>query len=194
NALYFENFWNAPADCPQEPYVLQGCDLTDIHSDCSCEPGGIQICVPTCNHDGVCNNQINPSPGWETPDNCPDDCPNPAFPPILVDFTDIPADVQQVPLGAPVPDSNFPVISGAPGNLFVEATSPAGAPVSFNLTANDPTEGKVPVLCAPASGSMFPIGKTTVACAATDSSGNRSTTSFSVRVTDVRVIPPANVD
>jgi hypothetical protein len=38
------------------------------------------------------------------------------------------------------------------------------------------------VSCSPASGSVFPIGDTTVACTATDASGNVAKGSFSVHV------------
>src|SRR4030095_3657494 len=38
------------------------------------------------------------------------------------------------------------------------------------------------VVCSPASGSIFPVGTTTVTCTATDSSGNTATCSFTVNV------------
>jgi hypothetical protein len=40
----------------------------------------------------------------------------------------------------------------------------------------------VPVVCTPASGSRFKIGRTTVHCAATDSSDNPTTANFVITV------------
>jgi len=43
----------------------------------------------------------------------------------------------------------------------------------------------VTVVCAPPSGSQFPLGTTTVSCTATDGSANVATCSFTVTVFDV---------
>jgi YVTN family beta-propeller protein len=84
-----------------------------------------------------------------------------------------------------VVDTTPPVISNTPANMTVEATSSVGALVSYTLpTANDAVSGVVPVICAPLSGSVFPIGTTTVACTATDGAGNTATASFTVSVVD----------
>lgn len=66
-----------------------------------------------------------------------------------------------------------------PDELFVEATSAAGAIVDYAVTAS---ENGV-VTCNPASGSMFPMGATTVNCQATNSIGT-TTGSFVVTVID----------
>ncbi|QNP41391.1 HYR domain-containing protein [Lysobacter solisilvae (ex Woo and Kim 2020)] len=59
-------------------------------------------------------------------------------------------------------------------DLVAEATSPAGASVSFALpSANDLVDlGNVQVACVPASPHVFPLGATTVQCDATDTRGN----------------------
>src|SRR6185295_12834924 len=44
--------------------------------------------------------------------------------------------------------------------------------------------GNVVVVCNPPSGSVFPIGTTTVTCTATDTSGNTVACSFNVAVKD----------
>ena len=67
-----------------------------------------------------------------------------------------------------------------PGNIVVRATSSAGTPVSFTATAFDYPDGSVPVTCTPPSGSLFPLGVTTVTCTATDSNGNITSRSFTV--------------
>jgi hypothetical protein len=69
----------------------------------------------------------------------------------------------------------------ASSDLKLNATSPAGAVVSFALNVTDNV--KVTSLsCEPASGSMFPAGTTNVACTAGDAAGNTSSKSFSVTV------------
>jgi hypothetical protein len=50
-----------------------------------------------------------------------------------------------------------PPVLNLPGPLFVDATSPAGAVVSFTVSAFDAVDGPAPVTCVPASGSVFPI-------------------------------------
>ena len=64
----------------------------------------------------------------------------------------------------------------------IDATSPAGAIVSYEASATDDVDGPVPVTCEPPSGSLLPIGDTTVECAASDSAGNTAEASFNVHV------------
>ena len=80
-------------------------------------------------------------------------------------------------LGETVPPTITP-----PGDIVVLATSPAGAEVTYVVTATDNCPGPVDLLCQPASGSTFPIGVTTVSCVAEDVAGNMATSSFTVRV------------
>jgi outer membrane protein assembly factor BamB len=78
-------------------------------------------------------------------------------------------------------DETPPVLS-VPTDLTVEATGPAGATVVFSATATDDSDPNPVVTCTPPSGSIFPIGTTTVTCTATDASGNSATASFNVHV------------
>ena len=80
-------------------------------------------------------------------------------------------------------DTTPPVIT-APSLLEVEATSPAGALVTYVVTASDLVDGDVPVNCSPASGTQFALGTTDVVCTAVDSRGNGDITSFQVIVQD----------
>lgn len=64
-----------------------------------------------------------------------------------------------------------------------EATGPEGAIVHYEATASDPS-GIASSACSPASGSLFPLGATTVTCTATDAAGNAAETSFEVTVRD----------
>jgi hypothetical protein len=57
-----------------------------------------------------------------------------------------------------------------PANITTDATGPSGATVTYPLPAvTDPDNLTPPTaVCKPASGSLFPIGTTTVTCTATD--------------------------
>ncbi len=84
-----------------------------------------------------------------------------------------------------------------PGRLTVEATDPDGAKVTFSASATDVVDGTDPVTCDPASGSLFPLGSTTVSCSSTDEAGNTATKSFVVAVRDTTppvLSLPAEID
>jgi hypothetical protein len=66
-----------------------------------------------------------------------------------------------------------------PDDITVEATSSAGAAVTFVTTA---TNGGT-IVCTPSSGSTFALGVTTVSCTATNDGGS-DTDSFTVTVVD----------
>ena len=70
-------------------------------------------------------------------------------------------------------------------SVTVNATSPSGAVVSFDAAATD-NVGVTSLSCEPASGSVFPVGSTTVNCSASDAAGNSSSKSFSVSVIGAR--------
>jgi hypothetical protein len=83
-----------------------------------------------------------------------------------------------------------PPIVATPPPIIAEATGPSGAVVSFALPqARDDVAVVGGVACTPPSGSLFPLGSTSVTCAASDAAGNIGTTSFQVRVVDTT--PPA---
>lgn len=62
------------------------------------------------------------------------------------------------------------------------ATGPDGAVVSYTASATDDFDPSPLVVCAPATGTLFPIGSTTVGCTATDRAGNGSSGTFVVHV------------
>jgi len=78
-------------------------------------------------------------------------------------------------------DTSAPVVT-VPGTITRNATSPQGATVTFNSSADDAFDGAVAVTCVPASGSTFAAGTTTVTCSASDVSGNDGSSSFDVVV------------
>ena len=69
-----------------------------------------------------------------------------------------------------------------PGSVTANAVDKNGAAVWFNPTATDSIDGSLTPVCTPPSGSVFPIGTTTVICSATNSGGLSATTSFPVTV------------
>jgi hypothetical protein len=97
--------------------------------------------------------------------------------------------------GLQLSDTTPPVISGNPGNQYVEATGPEGATWTWTaLTAVDDVSGIVPVTCTPPSGSFFPLDTTTVVnCSAVDAAGNEATTAFWVVIRDKTVPWPVTV-
>jgi hypothetical protein len=72
-----------------------------------------------------------------------------------------------------------------PAPIQIQATSSTGAVVTYAATAADVVDSSPVVACVPASGSLFPVGVTSVACTATDASGNAAASSFTVTVTGV---------
>ncbi len=76
-------------------------------------------------------------------------------------------------------------IGGVPADITTTATGASGAVVTFTAPiALDPDDATPPpVTCAPASGSTFPIGTTTVTCTATDANDAQGSVSTSFTVT-----------
>ena len=80
-----------------------------------------------------------------------------------------------------------PVFSGCPAPIT--AVAPAACPPATGAVVSFPTPSAIDqsncattVNCNPPSGSIFPIGMTTVTCTATDTAGNIATCSFPVTV------------
>jgi alpha-L-fucosidase len=76
-------------------------------------------------------------------------------------------------------DKNPPALT-VPSNITVNAPDETGTVVTFSPTAVDGEDGSLAVTSQPASGTLFPIGLTTVQCSATDLLGNTATGSFTV--------------
>jgi len=74
-----------------------------------------------------------------------------------------------------------PVIQ-CPTNLVTNACDTNGTVINFDVTATDNCVGPLTIACTPPSGSVFPVGITTVNCLAADTCGNSSHCSFTVTV------------
>ena len=72
-----------------------------------------------------------------------------------------------------VVDTTAPTLI-VPVNITVDATSADGAEVPFTASASDTVDPAVSAVCLPQTGSLFPVGTTTVSCDATDTRGNRA--------------------
>ena len=115
--------------------------------------------------------------------------------------------VNAPPPPPPLPDMRPPVIS-VPPHITKQATGPGGAQVLFEVSAEDNVDGNatlqedgttitqddvggnITMSCDPASGSVFPVGNTTVECSATDEAGNTGDASFTVTVNPPTPSPP----
>jgi hypothetical protein len=98
-------------------------------------------------------------------------------------------------LDEPDVDPYAPIVT-VPSPMRVNATSPAGARVTYTVRATDDRDPDVTPTCTPPSGSTFPIGTTGVTCTARDAAGNVSEPwSFSVEAVVVgRRLPHRNTD
>ncbi len=114
---------------------------------------------------------------------------------VNVTATDDAGNVSSGSFTITVKDTTPPAIA-TPANIVAEATNANGAAVTFGATATDIVSGPVPVTASPASGSVFPLGTTTVTLTAKDAAGNTATTSFTVTVRDTTpptIATPANL-
>ncbi len=100
---------------------------------------------------------------------------------MTVTYTLFPVTVSATSQAVLVQDLTAPVLT-LPDTIDVNATGPGGATVSYVATATDNVDPSPAVSCLSASGSIFAIGTTTVACTATDAAGNSSSGSFAIHV------------
>ena len=80
-------------------------------------------------------------------------------------------------------DTTAPVVA-AHGNVIVEATSAAGAMVSYAAASASDDVGVTSITYSQNSGTLFPIGVTTVTITAKDAANNAGTGTFTVTVTN----------
>ena len=83
-------------------------------------------------------------------------------------------------------DLTPPPLSGTTSKTVRAHKRATGVHVTYNVTASDAVDGRVPVSCTPRSGSRFSVGRTIVGCEATDSSANIARARFVVTVKKAR--------
>jgi hypothetical protein len=80
------------------------------------------------------------------------------------------------------PDTTPPQLS-VPADVAAWTDDPGGLVVAYEAaTAIDDRDPAPSVGCSPVSGSLFPLGTTTVTCTATDAAGNSASATFGVTV------------
>ena len=82
-----------------------------------------------------------------------------------------------------VQDTTAPTVN-PPANIIVEATSSSGAVVSYPAAATNDALGVASLIYSKNSGTVFPVGTTTVTITAKDAANNTGTGTFSVTVRD----------
>jgi hypothetical protein len=83
-----------------------------------------------------------------------------------------------------VEDTTPPVLAFH-SDVSAEQASPSGTVVEYDLpSATDTVDAAPTVGCEPAPGSLFPPDDSTVTCTATDSAGNKGTSTFEIHVGD----------
>jgi len=88
---------------------------------------------------------------------------------------------QHEPEPQPEADTVAPQVL-VPENIVVNSDVTTGEIVTFNPTAVDNVDELLTPTCSPQSGSLFPVGVTTVICTAIDAAGNANTNSFTVTI------------
>jgi hypothetical protein len=106
---------------------------------------------------------------------------------VACSATDAAGNTANVSFSVTVQDTTPPSLL-LPPDITVEATSTGGAVVAFDVTAADAVDPAPAVACTPASGSLFPMGSTSVSCSAGDIAGNTTQAAFTVTVVNR---PPA---
>lgn len=160
--------------------------------------------VLACHEDisaGTALNQCSAIVNYDTPaaaDNCPGAIAPVCSPPsgssfprgtttVVCSATDGAGISGSCRFAVTVVDQQAPTII-CPPDVVASAQTPgdAGASVSFAApSVMDNCLPEVVTACTPASGSVFPVGATTVTCRATDASGNSATCAFTVTVFDI---------
>ena len=82
-----------------------------------------------------------------------------------------------------VRDTTAPALS-VPADQVAEATTAAGAVVTFNASATDAVTSSLAIVCSPISGSTFALGTTLVTCSTEDAAHNPALATFNVTVQD----------
>jgi hypothetical protein len=79
-------------------------------------------------------------------------------------------------------DTTPPTLTGLKNRTVKAPAKAKRRLVTYTVTAADTVDGSVPAVCQPRSGSLFKLGRTSVTCAATDTSGNVARGKFTVTV------------
>lgn len=102
---------------------------------------------------------------------------------VTCSATDAAGNADSEQFAVTVVDTTAPELN-LPADVIAEADQLGGKIVTFSPTATDAVDGAVTVSCLPVSGSLFPVGTTTVSCSTVDAHGNEAMADLSVTITD----------
>ena len=128
---------------------------------------------------------------WSAPQNISDTQQDAVIPDISTDGVNIFATwyanvhifVSKAINDTPPPGDIASPTIGSVSDITIDAAGPNGAIVNYDLPeVTDDTDPNPTISCNPSSGSLFPIGTTTVTCTAEDESGNTASANFDVQV------------
>ena len=167
------------------------CSFSVTVNDCEAPVASCPQSVTTCNDAGQCGAVVTFNASGS--DNCSgsNTVATPAsgsvFPigttTVTVVTTDASGNVDQCTFDVTVNDCESPTISVPNPITVCNDAGTCGAVVTFAVTGSDNCPGYT-VNATPASGSVFPVGTTTVQCSVTDAAGNVTNGSFTVTVDD----------
>ena len=83
-------------------------------------------------------------------------------------------------------DVTAPVLTGATNKTVKARKGAKRVRVTYSVTARDAVDDAVVASCAPRSGSLFKVGRTSVTCSASDKSANTGTARFRITVRPAR--------
>jgi hypothetical protein len=112
---------------------------------------------------------------------------------VICSATDAAGNTGSASFQVTVEDTTAPTVT-VPANINATTIDPAGKVIVFSASASDLVDGSLTPACIPASGSVFPVGTTTVSCSATDAAGNTGSASFTVTIVLYQITfrPPIN--
>ncbi len=111
---------------------------------------------------------------------------------VVATARDVAGNVASKTFTVTVRDTTPPAI-GVPANLTLAAANAFGATANFTTTATDAVAGAVATRNSPASGSIFPIGTTSVLVSANDNAGNAASATFTVTVLPLSLASPSGL-
>lgn len=160
--------WQCGDSCPPGFTGSPQTGCVDVN-ECAVNNGG-------CHKLSACRN----TPGSRTCSSCPPDFAGDGYVGCF-DVNECPAGdcSDRIPQGA---EKAKPPVVTTSGDVTVAATSETGAPATFTASAKDAIDGARPAHCLPRSGSMFPIGQTTVSCWSINSVGKIGRATLTVTV------------
>jgi len=199
NTIINDGVINNDGNVENEGDFINNCDgviqgeavIDDVFDNCDYTPPGFASIIPVVEEATSVDGAIV---SYELPEIIDNKDPNPTIECTPESGSQFPIGISEITCTASDSFDNTSVISllvividsppilELPEDIEVDATSAEGAEVFFDVSATDLIDGPVTPICEPESGSLFPVGETTVTCTATDLADNTSEGTFTVTV------------